>query len=380
MNYSERYMRVKSIDMVCEGNLSWATSFGTNYIYELNNFDKTVSIIGRLEGDVQSYSYCAIGKYENKLFFAPKFASDIAVFDIETKKTSYIKLDKDRRGEKEVFRETLKFINAITVGDKLFMFGFFYPAIVCLDMATQEVFYVNDWLETVETNLQSGDARGYFGKGTYSKDGFIWIPNGCDNSITKVALDTLKSEVLKLSIDFDGILDFIVDNDKLWLTGQRKSYGRIVCYNLKTQETVNISMTEPASAPNGHYLPQWKLIDYGEYIWLFPYTAHNSYKINKQTYEVQTLDYVGELTDRYDEFGELANALMIKQNGNIVYIVTFDGIWIEVDMKGETAKKYEYKAPKDIIMMEAQMMIQTQICFENKIGIENYLDIVKEMA
>lgn len=376
MDYTEINSRVRAVDMTKEDNKIWIAPAVSNSIYELDYNSRRVISLGEFQHKNYFYPYCCVEKYKDKLFFAPQNAEYITVYDTSTCTSSCIKLEQVKNDRKEVYRNTLKFVNCYRKDKKLYLLGFFYPAIISIDMESMEVIYISDWLDEIEKRIDSGDERGYFGGGSFEKDGYIYFACDCSNCLIKLNTANNTTEIIDLECEIDGITDMIFDDEYLWMTGRKEGFGYIYKYSFESKQTEIIYPNERPSKGMHHYKPYWKLINSDEYIWLFPYIAKGAYKINKKSLEITKLAFFKDLNIFKDRFTEPISCYMVKQIEKKVYICTYEGLWIEFDLDTESVEYYEYDIPKDEVMKEVKSKLDDGICYEDSIGLTNFFDFI----
>lgn len=378
MDFSEINRRVRPIDMVIQDGYIWVTGAESNGIYELNMKDKSVRVLAEHVGDIHSYSYCALAKYNKRLFFMPKSADYIVMYDLDKNEFLNIELQEPKNNRKEVYRSTLKFHHSYVEGEKMFLLGFFYPAIICINMKTLKIDYISDWVETVELYIKSGDDKGYFGGGYFKENTNVYFPVACTSALIKLDLETMKTEFISLETSLDGIAYMVKDGEYLWLEGRGESYGRICRYNLQNKESLILDEIEDKSYICDHYQPFWKMVVYGEWLWLFSYIASFNYKISRKTLEVKKLKYIDEFRLWRDEYGEMIRNYMVKEEQGTVYVVTYEGVWLEIDLNDEECKTYEYQISYEDLKREIEGRLRKGVCGESRVGLQNFVDILCE--
>ena len=377
MDYSEINSHVRPLDLVKDGNILYAAVANSNYIYELYELDKRVRALGKFDDNFYSYPYIAVEKYENDLFFIPKRADKIAVFNLDSRIMTYIDLKNPIVGQKMVYRETLKFCYTITHGELLFALGYFYPAIACLNMRTKEIKYITEWRDEFEGHITQGNDCGYFGGGYYEEDNKLYIPCAGIPYLLELDLSNFETKLQRIDCGLDGILDLQKDNEKLWLIGKKESYGYVSRYDLKTKENIVIKPCDKLPVKT-HYLPFWNIICDSQKVYLIPRIAKEGYVLDKETLEIHNID-IKIAQDCYDEFGEISNFYMVKQIENKVYTVSFEGIWYELDLINGEISKYEYIIPNEICKDELKNRINKQgICNEAQVGLETFIDFITD--
>ena len=103
------------------------------YIDSLKKYDNKV----RLFGDLTYVN--------NKIILAPTAADDFVVYDLEKRVEKYIPVQSCKRS----YCDECKFFAVIPYGIEVYFVGCYYPAIVKLNLLTNEVVYYTDWLEEV---------------------------------------------------------------------------------------------------------------------------------------------------------------------------------------------------------------------------------------
>lgn len=173
-----------------------------NYLYamlrKINAFikidlgDGSVCFIGSVPNEkiVKDRLYSDLVYFNGKIYFVPLSADEIAVYDIKNDIFEKIPFaDNKTIYNSKIFKKDYKFSKGLVKENYVYFFSCTYPAILKLNIKTNCIEYVTNWVKAVEnkiTYFNDGYMRSFF----YDDNLSIYFPMCCENFIMKYDLST----------------------------------------------------------------------------------------------------------------------------------------------------------------------------------------------
>lgn len=225
-------MEVMIEDAIYDGDRIWMIPTCFNSLLCRNIITGETELIGKFHGE--SYSterlYASMKLIKRKIYFVPFRARNIAVFDIEKNKFTYITIKNIgiiNRNTKPLF------IGAEKFQDYLFVFPAYGNSILRINTINNEVEYITEWIDQVkELIFNKNDS--YFRKQAYIKENKLVIPFCNANAVLELNCYTKQSFVYRLGVWEAGYAGICYDGANFWLTP--RTSGDLVKWNLEKRE------------------------------------------------------------------------------------------------------------------------------------------------
>lgn len=184
-----------------------------NFVFSLNLDTGKVELIDSIpEEDVLAVRLGAsIAYWKNELIFTPMKAEKIWIYNLQTKEWRGLEREKIENGRngKEMFQ-------SILYGNKLFLIGSNYPAIICLDLLTESMTYIKEpYVELKEKKEMLKDC--YFRCDYAQKDNYIYLASCLSNFVLKFDMDTCKYDWIKVGKDKNRYAGIKESDEGFWL-------------------------------------------------------------------------------------------------------------------------------------------------------------------
>ena len=204
---------------------------GNQYLFFARNYNMCVSCDEKFDNwaivtSLPEEKFCSFQLcrkmfiWNQYLIFVPYEARKINILNLDTKEWNVIDIKADRNKSK-------RFIGAQLLDDKLWLFGSYYMAIVCINLNTLEIEYFTDLF--VE-NIDGRDML-FRGSGCIVGDS-IYNPMAIDNAVCIINFKdrSVEKAIVGLNNKYSGIC---YDGNNLWLSPRNDE--KIVCVdkNLK---------------------------------------------------------------------------------------------------------------------------------------------------
>ena len=121
-----------------------------------------------------------------------------------------------------------------------YFFGIRYPAILELNLATNELTLFDEWLEKLEKHKCKEAV--FFTDGYARKEDIIFLPIGRCNGVLKVNLNTMEWEYLEMAVISQGILGITQKENTVWFTEYDIGAKKFFQWNLDSGSVVSIDM------------------------------------------------------------------------------------------------------------------------------------------
>lgn len=182
-----------------------------NMIYTININNRKVEIIGNIpdEGLFEERLCGNLVRWNDDIICVPCNAKKIWIYNVKTCKWTGIKIEKSSLN--------YKFFNAEVWENKLFMFGYYYPMIICLDLVTHEVFYIS-----YNRNVSPGVDGFFYGNSTI-KGEHIYVASCNSNEVLKLNVKSLEYEFITIGNKENRYVGVTYDGKDFWLAPRRNT-------------------------------------------------------------------------------------------------------------------------------------------------------------
>ena len=226
-------IQIKFENFIVEGNILYFTDYRYNYfgIYDLAN-DKLITV--KYFDDEIENRFRLFGTmihYDMYIYLIPFYAKRIYKINLSDFSAIGISLSYEQT-ESTTFdeRKDGKFLSAHCINDKIYIFPGLFPAIAILDTSTDEITYVNDWVEYI-SGVGRADEKGFFRKTLYFNN-IIYAPINKCNRILKFNPDTLDINILTISDADEGFSSVCTDGEIFYILSRKGC--KITKWNEKT--------------------------------------------------------------------------------------------------------------------------------------------------
>lgn len=191
------------------GEMLYFFSHEINVLYSYNLEKNEMEILGSVpeKGVLQEFVSTSIEYFENKIYVIPLNINKLWVFDLKTRKWNALDFLKERY--KNI---GIKFWRSYIFEQKLYMFGCRIPYIVCIDLISYEVIYI----EIPEINYNAENAL-CFSRGLCCVNNVLYIPFLTSNQILEFNLVEKSMKRISIGDIANRYMDLDWDGDKFWI-------------------------------------------------------------------------------------------------------------------------------------------------------------------
>jgi len=293
-----------------EGSGVWFTDC-YNMLYKYNKQNKEAEYIGIIPAK-NFWANVGIAENNKKLYFAPHYKNDkISIFDIDKNEFEQIDFKKNCVCDRY-------FSNAISFKNFIYFIPWDYPAIMRLNTDTKEIEYFSDFADEVSklqvlkihNNIDIYKNRSFFAFCVV--DAEISIVMHRANAVMFFNMETGSYEIKSVGEKSEQYNHICFDGQNYYLTPFQKDY--IIKWNRLSSKTTKIKI--PSFSRKKWLSANFSIKYLNGYVWLFPYAANGTYKINTGTNEISELP---ELTEYYNNaFASENNIYISTRNKGIV--------------------------------------------------------------
>ncbi len=262
-------------DLYDDGNNLWFTAINFNALFKMDKQAWKAEYVGSFpeEEAYGSRLYGPITAYDGNLYFAPKFAQEIAEYSprCNTFKKISIPEATGKPGIQDF--SSPEYNEAVPYKTCLFFVGFSHPAIVRMDMTTGRLDIFSDWLEPLNRLISNPD--GFYFKSVCVVGSCIVAAALSANAVVIFDMDTCISNVFEVGSKKCRYSGICFDGTNYWLSPRYD--GPIVKWNPKG------IYREYESFPRGYISGMLSFLNIrysSGYVWLFPNQANMALKID----------------------------------------------------------------------------------------------------
>lgn len=283
----------------------------------------------------------------NKVYFIPYAAKEIAVYNLKTKKVYKISVKEVIDREKKLYRKNAKFNGGIIYKEFVYMIPCTYPGVLRINTNTDCVDYFDDWVN---------EEPYIFRKSPCIVGSKFYIPSVLDNSVLIFDMEHCKGKIKHIGKSNNGSWSICKNNQELWFAP--KNSGSVVRWNLETNYVKEYD-AYPENFQGNNFLFT-KAFVHESNIYMIPAFANMAIKVDCTTGEIQKFDI--------QEIGE----------NSIVYFMfeTIKEIYLKI-VRG-TERKYIKISKIDLHIQEYVFMFSIGRDLYEKSYFENRGDLLKE--
>ena len=208
----------------------YAASFETNGLYEVNLYEKKCRYIMFFPNENISGKriYGSAVYYDSKIYFIPMSGKYISIFDINKREITQVPVPSPST-KCSFYKWGLKFCKGIYHEGYIYLIPFTYPGILKLDVRTNKITIINNWIPDEE----------YFFRGGVCVDGSqIYVPSGINNIVLEFNVETDYAIIHRVGKYNHGGVCIHKYNDSYVIAPRLK--GSVIIWNPNTDEICEI--------------------------------------------------------------------------------------------------------------------------------------------
>lgn len=219
--------------------------FLSNILLRYNLSEGKVEKIHIIDDVFDKNLYISSERVDDKIAFIPYMANKIIIYDIHTDAVVCCCLPE----APHAFRKKGNFMHSITFGKKIYLFGYSYPGIICLNPLTGETKLVVNMAEVMKENYAWDASSLFFDSWPCIYQDAIYTvvrqyiaENRWNVALFKFEPESGKVKIIPLMIDKENLVCSCVTTAGAFLYISFANDGMLVCYNPLNQQSKLISL------------------------------------------------------------------------------------------------------------------------------------------
>ena len=325
---------------VDDGEYSWFPLFWQNGLYRRKHGSTIAEYMGSFPGlERDAVRLFNDAKNRNgKIIFVPGMADKIAIYDIARNSFEMIAFEKRPISPRKVWpQDGYWFRTVIVSGDNAFFMPLNYMGILKLDLNTNEMTVIDEWVNEVEGIVSAGNDEIYLAQGIIS-NGMGMFPFRCADAIMKFDIERESVQIISVGSGLDGYAGMIFDGQNYWLTPQR--FDDILFWEGSGYKCKRIHVEY---SNNFERAPFREPIIIDGYIYLFPIFCEKVFRIDIATQkmsEVKDLYYIFDSNDYKPQIGWDFVQDTAVYGEKVLFITGKDAVWHIYDTRTGESKHF----------------------------------------
>ncbi len=349
-------LKVGCAALVEDKEKAWFLRLKTNELCEIDRKNHEAKILKRFTDApmIEDFLYLPIEKVGDILILAPGTASHLVFYDLSNDMCEYIELAPIQDDRKLRYTGVCNFLKSYVQGNSVYLFGYEYPAIVKIDMATKEIAYLDAWVMEVEQRIKKVYASMGYVSDYAIVGNFVWMLCECVNAVLCLDLRTDKIEIIDICSDLVIQCGICFDGN-FWVTGNNEHANKLLKYNNQFVLEKEIEIYSVKDGGEEYFLPleegywaTYPVLDLGEKLFLFSVYPSHVYEFDKASEQVRIQVAFEKLMEVRGEKLYDLKILAPRKKDNIIYFVTGnDFLWNEYDFIHDMVTQYEVRTERD---------------------------------
>ena len=296
------------------------------------------------------HGYWFTDKDKSKMFINLTAESNIRILDTNDFKWEIIRVNEEYV---KYSREDLKFWTSFCYGGFYWKVGFSYPGIVKMSIETNEVTYIQGWLEELKGLCNSSDLNLFFGHGYCVRDNRLLLPVYCSPIILEMDMCTYECVFHKYPLKYKGFRVLSGDSDDIWaemISGDLVRIDR--CMHLsELKNNTGLSIINHVGEAF------WKPTILDSKVLFLPHFHNRIFEADKDTMEV-TQSKLNDMLPGLSE-GKVSCIEAVRQGDTISFFYMEDdgyGTYCEYDTIKETVKTKSFLLEENEVQHTAWLL------------------------
>ena len=195
----------------------WFSAFFHNGLYRIERASGRIESVVRFSGEkgMKSRLYGKVVQSGRYLVFAPLAAHAIAIYHLDTHELKMLPVLEIIDRHKAAPDKSMKFWTSVAYKNKVFLFGWDYPAIVELVMDSKTIHYHTKWMDELD-GMVSKSKRCYLGVGAV-RENHVYLPLLCGNFLMRFDMETAEYTWMEVECDIKGFAGVSAAGEDMWL-------------------------------------------------------------------------------------------------------------------------------------------------------------------
>ncbi len=262
-------------NLLDDGEFFWFTAYDFNGLFRMDKRTWKAEYMGsfpeeKIDG---KRLYTSIIMYDQRLYFSPFSASEIAVYD--KRRSTFIKIDvKEPEGSMSFnYFEGCKFSEVIEYKGDIYFIPCSYPTIIKINPKTNDIKYYSGWRDTLN-NMVNENVDSYFWKAIVHNNHIV-MPSSSTNAVVDFDMESGASVVYEVGQKGYSYFSACFDGHNYWLAP--KFNNPIIKWNIENNMyTEYNSYLEEFSGTKYNFI---RVISINNEVLLLPYQANQGIKV-----------------------------------------------------------------------------------------------------
>jgi hypothetical protein len=341
-----------AFESMCDGGeYFWFTSCDFNALFRMDKRTWEAEYMGSFPNERLGALrlYGLIATYNGKLYFAPYYANEIAIYDIasrEFEKIALAPVETDRNAS----YGAEKFYSIKQCGKWIFFIPASYPALLRYDTENGALEYFSEWISPLNKHMAEADSHKIFFADAVIVENKIYAAAWNANAVVVFDTDAYDANIIIVGDKTCRYKSICFDGSVFWLLPRHEN--AVVMWDSVSSECKEYGL--PASCIKKEY-GFWSICYASGAVWLFPCQTNSAMKIDVRNGAVSGADVFQaecgyEKTDA--EWLE-SSYIMSKAMGDTIYAHTGkSNRLIEYNCKTGERREQKISQPKEMTVAE----------------------------
>ncbi|QDR81958.1 hypothetical protein [Sporomusa termitida] len=259
-----------------DGEFFWFTAYEFNGLFKMEKRTWKAEYMGSFPGEKMEGKrlYTSISSYNEKLYFSPYTANEIAVYDKQNKTFEKFNFNKPKGEKASLYCEDYKFSSVVEFKERVFFLPCSYPAIIQLEPTTGHLEYYSEWMGAIR-KLQNSIEDSYFWKPVITGTHAI-IPSANANAVLDFDMETGVSTVLEVGKKDYNYFSACFDGKDYWLAS--RCYTPIIRWDKEKNQCFEYSNYPEGFSSTKYNFVGMCVVEDG--VWMLPYQANQALRID----------------------------------------------------------------------------------------------------
>lgn len=377
-NYTDNdnYIEIGIEDLYDDGEYLWFSATNFNGLFKMDKRNMEPIFVGSFPNElfIGQRLYVGIAECNDKLYFSPFSAHEIAVYDM--KKDEFKKINIDKR---LIENDDCKFYSAITYKNNVIFIPYSYNAILCLDTDKGKLTYCSEWVNSIKNDINR-DRKFYYFRKAEIIDSELYLPSCCTDKLLIFNIITHSYEIKNMHYESTSYHGIVYKNNNCIFS---PNTGELIKYDLKTYKSDIINeLNMDIGIKSIKYID---ICDANDKIWLFPHNAKSMLEIDTLNNTIRDMNVTVFMFEKKEMVPNYIGKYMFaKRITNTIYAYNIvDNCLIKYEFETSKWTAYKIRIRKDYLkeftMMKADSFAQVNADITRP-DLSNYLESIVNIA
>lgn len=280
------------------------------------------------EDTLSGGSFFSVILSDDWLVVIPGKSDQVIIFNMKTRALKRIDICSPQITTNEIYRNDDKFFGGFIKNNHVYILAASYPAILKINIDTEETDYIVDWIDEIRDRIPEGDSRCYFPNGFVLDDNYAYIPSRASGTIVRLDCSTDKTYVYKIHSGIKMLHGVLKYKEEMWALVTTDRGSSLIKW-IPERGFLNEILIEADQAKDVYW---WNPLEIDGYVYLFQSNGANVYKVDMQKEKVIPCI---EITEAIGELPKINSRYLVRligeYNKKIIFLNGWNGRWFEFD-------------------------------------------------